>query len=235
MGYLPIFLDVTERRCVVIGGGKVAERKIEALVDAGARVTVISPVVTSAITRWAAAGRITHAAREYHPGDIDGATVVFAATDNPALHRSIAAEANERRVPINVADKPDLCTFIAPAVAKRGALQIAVSTSGAAPAFAARICGEIEDQFGAEYALTLEILRAARAWIRTRVRQQRERAHILTILANADLPDLVRLGDFASIDRILANAFGAEASLAALGLDPTKLISPPGAAFARRV
>src|SRR5258708_36727592 len=91
-----------------------------------------------------------------------GCVLVYAATDDPKLHRELAAEARSLGVPINVVDVPELCTFIAPAVVKRGALQIAISTGGAAPAFAARLRRNLEDQFVTEYALILEIVRAAR-------------------------------------------------------------------------
>ncbi len=219
MGYLPIFLDVRGRRCVVVGGGEVAERKIASLLEAGAEVVVISPDATAAIANWTAAKRIARFARAYQPGDIADAALVFAATDDAELHRTIAVEARAAGILINVADEPELCTFIAPAVVSRGALQIAISTSGAVPAFAARIRREIEEQFGAEYAITLEILRAARKWLRTRVHNQHERARIMKALANSDLPAHIRNEDFAAINGILTSAIGEGATLAAIGIE----------------
>jgi precorrin-2 dehydrogenase / sirohydrochlorin ferrochelatase len=218
MGYLPIFLDVTGRRCVVIGGGTVAERKIESLLDAGADVTVISPATTETVRAWAAARRITHDAREYRRGDLIDATLVFAATDDPELHRQVAEEAREGGIPINVVDVPERCSFIVPAVASRGELQIAVSTSGAAPAFAARVRRELEAHFGPEYALTLEILRGVRAWLRPRVKDQRERARIMKVLADSKLPAHLADGDVAAVDRILTATLGKGANLTALGI-----------------
>src|SRR5208282_284919 len=155
MGYIPIFLDVTGRECVVVGGGEVAARKVESLLEAGAHVTVVSPRLSPPMSAIVAREPITHVAREYERGDIRGCVLVYAATDDPNLHRDLAAEARALGIPINVADVPDLCTFIAPAVVKRGALQIAISTSGASPAFAARLRSELEHQFGTEYALIL--------------------------------------------------------------------------------
>ena len=162
MGFIPIFFDVTGRRCVVIGGGEVAARKVESLLEAGAHVTVISPRLSPPLQAAVARGLVTHIARDYAPGDIKGCVLAYAATDDPKLHRELAAEARTLGIPINVADVPELCSFIAPAVVKRGALQIAISTGGASPAFAARIRRELEDRFGAEYALTLDLMRAAR-------------------------------------------------------------------------
>jgi len=233
MGYLPIFLDVTGRRCVVIGGGEVAERKIASLLEAGAEVIVISPEATGAIANWAAAKRIAHFARACQPRDIANASLIFAATDDAALHRAIASEARAAGILINVADEPELCTFIAPAVASRGALQIAISTSGAVPALAARVRREIEEQIGIEYAIALQILGAARTWLRTRIDSQSERARIMKALANSDLPAHIRREDPAAIDIVLANVIGEGASLAAIGIELPLLNSAAAHAVSR--
>ncbi len=148
MAYIPIFLDVTGRECVVVGGGEVAARKVESILEAGARVTVVSPHLSPILESLAASGSVTHLARNYQRGDIRGCVLVYAATDDPKLHRELAAEARALGIPVNVVDVPELCTFIAPAVVKRGELQIAISTGGASPAFAARLRRTLEDQFG---------------------------------------------------------------------------------------
>src|SRR5258708_25555180 len=139
MGYIPIFLDVTGRQCFVVGGGEVAVRKVEALLEAGALVTVVSPSLSPPVEAIVASGLVTHIARTYERGDIRGCVLVYAATDDPKLQRELAAEARALGIPVNVVDVPELCTFIAPAVVKRGALQIAISTGGPSPAFAARL------------------------------------------------------------------------------------------------
>ena len=221
MGYIPIFLDVASRECVVVGGGDVAVRKVESLLEAGARVTVVSPRLSPAMEAIVARGQVTHVARNYARGDLRGCVLVYAATDDPKLHRELAAEARALGIPINVVDVPELCTFIAPAVVKRGALQIAISTAGASPAFAARLRRELEDQFGAEYALTLEVLRAARRMLHADEIDPAERMRRLGDLANSPLPDAIALGDVAAIERILATHLGAGVSLTRLGIDPT--------------
>jgi precorrin-2 dehydrogenase/sirohydrochlorin ferrochelatase len=218
MAYIPIFLDVTGRECVVVGGGEVAARKVESLLEAGARVTVISPHLSPTLDSLAANGSITHIARDYQRGDIRGSVLVYAATDDPKLHRELAAEARALGIPVNVVDVPELCTFIAPAVVKRGALQIAVSTGGASPAFAARLRRELQDQFGTEYARTLEVLRAARRRLHADEIDPAERMRRLKDLADSTLPAAIAAGDVAAIDRILATHLGAGVSLAALGL-----------------
>jgi precorrin-2 dehydrogenase / sirohydrochlorin ferrochelatase len=218
MAYIPIFLDVTGRECVVVGGGEVAARKVESLLDAGARVTVVSPRLSPPMESIVARGMVTHIARVCERGDIRGCVLAYAATDDPKLHRELAAEARALGIPINVVDVPELCTFIAPAVVKRGALQIAISTGGASPAFAARLRRALEDGFGAEYALTLDVLRAARKRLHAEEIEPAERMRRLKELANSALPDAIAAGDIAAIDRILASHLGDGVSLSALGL-----------------
>jgi precorrin-2 dehydrogenase len=218
MAYVPIFLDVTGRECVVVGGGEVAARKVESLLEAGARVTVVSPRLSPALESFAASGAVTHIARAYQRGDIRGCVLVYAATDRPKLHRELAAEARALGIPVNVVDVPELCTFIAPAVVKRGALQIAISTGGASPAFAARLRRELEDHFGTEYARTLEVLRAARRRLHADEIDPAERMRRLKDLANSALPAAIAAGDVAAIERILATHLGDGVDLAALGL-----------------
>ena len=227
MGYIPIFFDVTGRTCVVIGGGEVAARKVESLLEAGARVTVVSPRLSPPLQAVAARGLVTHIARDYAPGDIKGCLLVYAATDDPKLHRELAAEARTLGIPINVADEPELCSFIAPAVVKRGALQIAISTGGASPAFAARIRRELEDRFGAEYALTLDLMRAARRRLHAEEIAPAERMRQLTDLANSALPDAIAAGDVAAVERILAAHLGEGVGLAQLGIDPAHFALAP--------
>ena len=223
MGYVPIFLDVTGRECVVVGGGEVAARKVQSLLEAGAHVTVVSPRLSPPLGAIAARGLVIHVARDYERGDIRGCILVYAATDDPRLHRELAAEARALGIPINVADVPELCTFIAPAVVKRGALQIAISTAGASPAFAARLRGALEDRFGTEYVLTLEVLRAARRRLRADEIDPADRIRRLRDLANSALPEAIAVGDLAAIERILAAHLGDGVGLAELGIDPAAL------------
>ena len=209
MGYLPIFVNLKGRRCVVIGGGEVAERKVAVLVDAGARVCVISPTLTSGLQELSSTGVIEHVARERRPGDITGCTLAYAATNDTQVHRVIAAEARDAGIPINVADEPDLCDFITPSVVRRGDLQIAISTAGASPALASRIRRDLEDLIGAEYETVTLILRAARSYLRETRRDARERARILHAIAFSDIAARVRETDWQSIDRLLTEHLGA--------------------------
>jgi precorrin-2 dehydrogenase len=226
MGYLPIFLEVGGRKCIVVGGGEIAARKIVALVEAKAVVSVVSPGLTPVLAEMAEQRIVTYIGRTYRRGDMKGSTLVYAATGDPALDRELAAEARELGIPLNVADVPELCTFIVPAVAKRGALRIAISTSGASPAFSARIRREIEAQFGFEYGLALEILRAARTKLRAKVADPAERARRLTALADSTLPEALHAGDCDAVERLLAEHLGDGTDLTALGVNLARIGSP---------
>ena len=147
---------------------------------------------------------------------MEGAALVYAATDDSALHLRLYAEARGRGVPINVADVPSLSTFISPAVLNRGALKIAVSTSGASPGMAKRIVDRLEGLFGPEYGVALEIMRAARHHLKSTETNVQKRAKKLTALAASRIPEFLRKGDFEAIDKVLTHHIGA--SLEALGL-----------------
>jgi precorrin-2 dehydrogenase / sirohydrochlorin ferrochelatase len=219
MGYIPIFLDVTGRRCMVVGGGEVATRKLESLLEAGAAVVIVSPNLCAPLAAIVDRGMATHIARAYRRGDIAGCVLVYAATDDPAIHREIAEEARALGIPLNVVDVPELCTFIAPAVAKQGDLQIAISTGGASPAFAARLRRGLEKQFGREYGIALKVLRVARRRLHNEEIDPVDRMRRLKDLAESPILDAIRARDWAELDRILALYLGDGVNLAALGLD----------------
>jgi precorrin-2 dehydrogenase / sirohydrochlorin ferrochelatase len=218
MGYLPIFIEVGGRNCVVIGGGEIAERKILSLTQAGAEVTVVSPSLTTALATMARRNAIRHLARIYRFGDLEGAFLAYEATGIAETERAAAAEARERGVLINVADVPDLCSFIAPAVIKRGHLQIAVSTGGASPAFARKIREELEDRFGAEYESMTDLLAAARQWLQAREDDTAARTRLMTALVRSDLRECLQRGDLSAADATVQRILGA--NFAELGFDP---------------
>jgi precorrin-2 dehydrogenase/sirohydrochlorin ferrochelatase len=143
--YYPVFLDVRGRRCIVIGGGDHGQEKAERLVDYGADVVVVSPDATDAVRAMAADGRLSWIRRRYRHGDLEGAFIAIVAdTSDPTTNREVSAEARDRNVPLNVMDVPDLCTWIAPAVARRGDVVVAASTGGSSPALARRIREELQ-------------------------------------------------------------------------------------------
>jgi siroheme synthase-like protein len=166
--HYPVFLDLTGHPTLVVGGGPVAEGKVEGLLAAGARVTVVSPTVTPRLAGWVAVGRIEHLARAYRPGDLAGRRLALVATGDPAVSGAVAAEGRERSVWVNAADEPARCDFIMPAVIRRGRLVVAVSTGGASPAAARAIREELEGYLTEDHAMLVELAADVREDLRRR-------------------------------------------------------------------
>ncbi|HEY3418705.1 MAG TPA: bifunctional precorrin-2 dehydrogenase/sirohydrochlorin ferrochelatase [Armatimonadota bacterium] len=197
--YYPVFLDLRGKRCVVIGGGKVARRKVEGLLEAGAEVIVIAPRIS------AMPDGVQRIQRAFTPGDLDGAMLVIASTDNPAVNDAIFREATARGIWVNVVDVPENCTFILPSVVRRGALRIAISTGGASPVLAKRLRKSLEGQFGEEYGCLIDLLwRLRQRWEPQALAAgvppaERQRAWERVL----DLPllELLRAGDVAGAEK----------------------------------
>jgi len=162
--YFAAFLDLRGRRCLVVGGGEIGERKARALLACGAEVTVVSPTVTPGLAALAIVGRVVERRRPFRRSDLRGCALVVAATGNPEVDDAVAALARRARALVNVVDRPERCDFIVPSVLQRGQLQIAVSTGGRSPALAREIRRRLEARFGPEYAeLVARTGRARRA------------------------------------------------------------------------
>ena len=156
--YYSIMLDIEEKPCIIVGGGRVAERKALSLLEHGAKVTVISPEATDKLKELAANRKIEYVKREYMTGDLKGSKLVYVATDDLEVSRACRLEAEMEEIIINVVDIPALCDFIVPAVVKRGDLTISVSTSGCSPMFSRRLREELEEAYGEEYGHCVAIL-----------------------------------------------------------------------------
>jgi precorrin-2 dehydrogenase/sirohydrochlorin ferrochelatase len=158
----PMFLKLSARPCLVVGAGAIGESKIASLLEGGARVRVVAPEATSQVRSWAQSNTIEWHQRPFQPHDLDGMFLVVAATSSTELHERIFEQATRRGVLCNIVDVPLLCDFYYPSVVQRGALQIAISTSGQSPALAQRLRKQLEDQFGPEYEEWLSQLGEAR-------------------------------------------------------------------------
>jgi len=218
MRYYPLFLDLQMFPCLVIGGGEVAERKVHSLLKAEGQVTVVSPTLTPQLQVWVSEHRIVAHLRPYQDGDLDGFSLVFAATDDEALQQRLAVEAREAGILLNVVDRPTLCSFIVPAVVSRGDLTVAVSTSGASPAFARRIRQSLERQFGEEYALVLQILARVREMVAREFPSVEERQRLFTALVDSPLLDYVRERRVDEVDALLQRLVGSRYTCEALGV-----------------
>jgi siroheme synthase-like protein len=169
VGFYPIFVELRDRPCVVIGGGAIAERKVEGLRAAGAGVTVVAPNLTLVLRAMAEAGEIRHLARRYRAGDLAGASLALVAVQDPTVSAMVRAEARGRRIWLNAADDPERCDFILPAVLRRGSLAIAVATGGESPALS-RV---LRDWLEAELPADLAALASAAASVRRALRAAR--------------------------------------------------------------
>lgn len=217
MRYFPINLDIRGRPVVVVGAGPVAARKCSALLDAGARVTVIAPRLDSDLRELCGRGMIIHVARDFSPGDLAGAFLAFAATDSPEVNRTVAEEAGSRAILADVADAPETGSFTLPAVMRQGDLQIAVSTGGKSPALARHVRQQLEALYGPEYGTALELLGRLREKLLTEKGNSAYNKRIFNELAER-LPALIRNSSTTEIDNLLKKTCGPEATLAGLGL-----------------
>lgn len=179
----PIFLILEGRRCVVVGGGRIALAKAQPLHAAGARVAVVSPEFAPGFDALEAIERV---GRPFAPGDLDGAFLAVAATDNPAVNGAVADACRARGILCNVVDAPERCDFFVPAVVERGPLVAAVSTSGEAPALAKRLRAELEALWPEDYAVYTRFLGEARRRARACVPDPAERERIAAALASRD-------------------------------------------------
>jgi precorrin-2 dehydrogenase/sirohydrochlorin ferrochelatase len=168
MAYYPIFVEMKDRPCLVIGGGRVAEGKVDGLLAAEAIVTVVSPALTPALAAYRDQGRIGWRAREYEESDLDGFEACFVATDDGAVNARVAADARGRRVWVNASDDPANCDFILPSVVRRGQVVVAASTSGGSPALARRLREDLTAFLSEDYEPLAALLSEVRFDLRRR-------------------------------------------------------------------
>ncbi len=166
--YYPVFLNLKGRLCVVIGGGEVAERKVQGLLDCGARVRLISPEMTPGLSDRAGRGDLEWLPREYREGDLKEAFLAIASTDRQPVNEAVAAEAAREKVVLNVVDNTPLCTFIAPSVITRGDVTVAISTGGSSPALARKLRETLESGSALDYADLAGIMASARKELKLR-------------------------------------------------------------------
>jgi precorrin-2 dehydrogenase / sirohydrochlorin ferrochelatase len=188
----PVNLVLDGRRCLVVGGGTVALRKVEGLLACGARVTVVAPRVEPALRRLAG---VTVAQRPWEPGDVAGMWLVVAATDDPAVNRAVYDEGQREGVWVNGADDPANCSFTLPSVVRRGDLQLTVSTGGRSPALASWLRRRLEGEIGPEYAVLLDLLAAERDGLKAAGRSTE--GLDWTSALDSDMLGLIRNGDLA--------------------------------------
>jgi uroporphyrin-III C-methyltransferase/precorrin-2 dehydrogenase/sirohydrochlorin ferrochelatase len=205
MEYLPIFLRLVDRPCAVIGGGEVAARKVGLLLDAGARVTVTAPRLCAELADLVGSGRIVHRAQQFAADALDGATVVIAATDERAVNAEVSRLAQQRRIPVNVVDDPELCSFILPAIVDRSPVVVAVSTGGSTPVLARLLRARLETLIPVAYGELAKLAQRFRERVKGALPQPSRRPFWERVLTGP-IAELVFSGRLPQAERALEQA-----------------------------
>jgi precorrin-2 dehydrogenase/sirohydrochlorin ferrochelatase len=201
-------LKLTNRRCVVVGGGEIGLEKVEGLLACNGRVVLIAPEAEPELERLAAEGSIEWIRREYETGDLEATFIAIAATNDTDVNIRVYDDAEKRAMLVNVVDVPPLCNFILPAIVRTGPLAIAISTAGASPALAKRIKRQIADEFGEPYARLAVLLNDVRGWAKGTLPTYQDRKAFFEGIVNGE-PDpieLLRAGDEAAVLELIAAA-----------------------------
>ncbi len=208
MSYYPVLLYLVDQPCVVVGGGEVATRKVEGLLNCRARVSVVSPEVTARLRRNIDQGAVCWINQPYDAESLRGARLVIGATDDEAVNRRIYEDCRKLGIWCNIADRPECCDFILPSVIRRGDLIVAVSTSGKSPAFAKTLRKQLEGMFGPEYAVFLDLMGRIRKRLLAEDHAPEAHKHLFETLITGGLLEAIRLSDERRIDALLEQTLG---------------------------
>lgn len=208
--YYPVYIEMRDQPCVVIGGGKIAEGKVDGLLAAQANVTVISPELTLHLHDLVENKEITYLARTYQPGDLTGAFMVICATDQSEINHQVWQEATANHQLVNVVDDTPRCNFIAPSILRQGDLTIAISTSGRAPALAVRLKERLQREIGPEYARFLELAGELREPLARQLPDFETRKALWYELVDSEILDVLADGDEKKAREIISRVVGFE-------------------------
>lgn len=208
--YFPVYIQLREQPCVVIGGGKIAEGKVEGLLAVEAKVTVISPELTSRLHELAEQNLIKYIGRTCQPGDLTGAFIVICATDQAEINHQVWQEASANNQLVNVVDDTPRCNFIAPSILRKGDLTIAISTSGKAPALAVRLKERLQRELGPEYERFLELAGKLREPLTHHIPDFETRKALWYELVDSEILDVLARGDEDSAKEIISQVVGFE-------------------------
>lgn len=208
--YYPVSLDVTGKRCIIVGGGAVADRKAERLIDCGAQVVVMSRKLTPFLEDKKKQRAIEHLDRDYAKQALNGAFMVISATDRDDVNAQVSRDALSLGILVNIVDDPDRCNFILPSLVQQGDLSIAVSTSGKSPALARKIREDLQRQYGPEYKILLAILGSLRKKILTQGHASETNKAVFEALVHSDILQAIREGNRSLVKRRIHDISGIE-------------------------
>jgi len=202
--FYPIFLHIEGKPCLVVGGGDVGERKVEDLLLAGAKVTVVSREATPVLEAMAAQGLIKFLRDDFLPEHLDGMSLAIAATNDLNTNQSVSIAAQVRKLPVNIVDQPALCSFVVPATIRRGDLTLAIGTGGRSPALAKKLRRDLEKTYGPEYGPYLELLGTIREKVLACRRDHPENLNLFTRIVSSRLFCLRISGDHYEVQVLVA-------------------------------
>lgn len=208
MRYYPIYLDIKNRHCLVVGGGSVGTRKVMTLLECGAAVAVVSPAITRQLRELANNDVITLTQRPFQNSDLKGNFLVIGATDDRELNLQIHAEAERLGLLCNIADHPDASNFILPSIVSRGDLSIAISTSGNSPALAKKLRKNLEKQFGDEYATFLTLMGNVRKKLLAQNHEPEGHKKLFEQLINTEIIKKIKNHEEEDINKTLLEILG---------------------------
>jgi len=208
--YYPVYLELKDQPCIVVGGGKIAEGKVDGLLGADAVVKVISPELTPRLKNLLEHKQIEHIPRAYQSGDLAGAFLVFGATDRAAINHQVWEEAVANRQLVNVVDDTPFCNFIMPSVLRKGDLTIAISTAGRAPALAVRLKERLDNELGPEYERFLELAGKLREPLARHIPNFEVRKALWYQLVDSEVLDVLARGDTAAAKELISQIVGFE-------------------------
>lgn len=206
--YYPVYVNLKDKKCLVVGGGNVAERKVKALLACGARVYVVSPALTDWLSAAVEEGTIVSVKRNYTATDLENAFLVVGATNNHQINSRVAEDCSERNILVNIVDNPSECNFIVPAVIRQGPLCISVSTEGKSPMLARKIREDLESTFGPEYREFLDLMARIREYILCSVPEEDKRRELFKQLVYSDIIDLLRDGNHETVKERINHVLG---------------------------
>lgn len=210
MKYYPIYLDITNKRCIVVGGGDVAERKAERLLSFGARVTVIGKALTPLLETMKRDGRIEHINADYDGTFISDAFMVIGATDREDVNARISRDGRHTGILVNIVDDPGRCDFILPSIMQRGDLSIAVSTGGKSPALAKKLREDLETLYGPEYKVLLDVLGNLREKVAARGHSSDENKKLFEAVVYSDILKHIKNKNWNHVKKMIYDITGVE-------------------------
>ena len=201
--FYPVFLNLQDRPALVVGGGDVAERKVESLLETGAQVILVSPEATKTLVEHSKAGRISWHRRRFNLSDLESVCLVISATDDAAVQSEVAAAAKSRNIPVNTVDKPELCTFIVPSVARRGSVTVAISTGGKSPSMAAALRDRIDKILTEDVERATDLLGELRNEVHQRFADSDQRKRVFERIVKSGIIDWIgECDNAAALERV---------------------------------